>query len=323
MQSVCSLEARSRWAVTGTPIQNRLTDLATLFQFLRIHPFDQPLTFEAEFVRPWKSGSGPSAVAKLKMLVRFITIRRSKDILQLPPREHHIRYLDFTGREREMYESVRGQTRETLKDVCSGTHNAKLNHFNVLSWVNNLRLSCNDCSVHTGDSRSFLTNSSSDSLGDGEVFDISPVEETEIEPAESLAGIDFFATISEDLRTDSLEYYQHYSPHPRYHAAASQLIQPTAHSPTLLFPPRLDRISGTQTPGSSYVGTPDRSLAGTPILFLPTKIQSLVNDLVNDDPSAKRCVVCPGSGGVANLLQRCLFVLDVYPGSYPTSLNCC
>ena len=77
-RAVFALKALRRWAVTGTPIQNRLTDLASLFIFLRVHPFDDLETFKNHVVKGWKSRSDPEAVAKLKLLISSITLRRSK-----------------------------------------------------------------------------------------------------------------------------------------------------------------------------------------------------------------------------------------------------
>jgi len=37
-QAVCLLPAQRRWAVTGTPIQNRLEDFGALTKFLRLTP---------------------------------------------------------------------------------------------------------------------------------------------------------------------------------------------------------------------------------------------------------------------------------------------
>jgi SNF2 family DNA or RNA helicase len=39
-QAVFALHARYRWYLTGIPIQNRLEDLGSLVEFLRVDPFD-------------------------------------------------------------------------------------------------------------------------------------------------------------------------------------------------------------------------------------------------------------------------------------------
>lgn len=38
--AVCSLFAKSRWALTGTPVHNKELDLYALLKFLRCSPFD-------------------------------------------------------------------------------------------------------------------------------------------------------------------------------------------------------------------------------------------------------------------------------------------
>ncbi|ROW05656.1 hypothetical protein VSDG_00671 [Cytospora chrysosperma] len=60
-RAVCDLEATSRWAVTGTPIQNRLDDLATLVKFVRAYPYDDPKRFKADISALWKSGEDEKA----------------------------------------------------------------------------------------------------------------------------------------------------------------------------------------------------------------------------------------------------------------------
>ena len=138
--AVYSLEAISRWAVTGTPIQNRLTDLASLIQFLRISPFDEPATFDTHILRPWMKKSDPKALLKLRELVRIIAIRRSKEILNLPLRKNLTRHIEFSSMEKLRYESLRNQIRSAVDN------NVKLRnsnpHFNVLRWINDLRAAC-------------------------------------------------------------------------------------------------------------------------------------------------------------------------------------
>lgn len=38
--AVCALPAKSRWALTGTPVHNKELDLYALLKFLRCSPFD-------------------------------------------------------------------------------------------------------------------------------------------------------------------------------------------------------------------------------------------------------------------------------------------
>ncbi|RSM00791.1 hypothetical protein CEP52_008933 [Fusarium oligoseptatum] len=63
-QAVCALKSRSRWAVTGTPIQNRLGDLATLFKFIRAHPYTDQRRFDVDISRLWKAGEYEEAIKK-------------------------------------------------------------------------------------------------------------------------------------------------------------------------------------------------------------------------------------------------------------------
>lgn len=49
--AICELDAESRWAVTGTPIQNRLGDLVSILKFIRVHPYDDRERFDTSTLR--------------------------------------------------------------------------------------------------------------------------------------------------------------------------------------------------------------------------------------------------------------------------------
>ena len=140
---MCTLNAHCRWVVTGTPVQNRLTDLGTLLHFLRVHPFDDPGFFDREFLRPWKRYSDTSVLDRLRTLVRFITLRRSKKVLHLMPRKDHVQRLQFSPAERELYNNIRTRTRNAFPELLNHQAATKANYFDTLAWINKLRKICN------------------------------------------------------------------------------------------------------------------------------------------------------------------------------------
>ena len=140
-QAIFALESSRRWALAGTPIQNRLTDLASLFRFLRVYPFDDPETFRQQVSHSWKTRSDPQAIAKLRMLINSITIRRPKKAINLPSRTDEIHRLEFAPEERSFYESVKAKTVGEI-DAVLETPGAR-SCLNALQSISSLRLICN------------------------------------------------------------------------------------------------------------------------------------------------------------------------------------
>ena len=102
-KSVCRLQANRRWAVTGTPVQNKLEDLAALLAFLRLKPFEEKSKFLQFIIQPFKMAD-PEIVPKLRVLIDTITLRRLKDKIHLPPRTDEVIRLDFSPEEQRVYD---------------------------------------------------------------------------------------------------------------------------------------------------------------------------------------------------------------------------
>lgn len=142
-KALCSLQSRSRWIVTGTPIQNRLSDLTSLLQFLRAHPYDDATTFEAHIVEPWKRGNEEVAIQRLKKLFTALALRRSKSVVELPARLNVKRTLDFTAGEIAQYREAEASISTVLDGaIRSGRCTAGL-YANALQRINRLRMICN------------------------------------------------------------------------------------------------------------------------------------------------------------------------------------
>ena len=140
-RACCALQAESRWAITGTPIQNKLTDFASILKFLRVHPYSDHQVFDEEIARPWHQVN-PDGFLRLKTLVRAITISRSKAVIDLPSRVDEIHHLEFSTEERDAYNSANKDTIALFEDaISSGRQGGKT--FNALTRLNYLRLFCN------------------------------------------------------------------------------------------------------------------------------------------------------------------------------------
>jgi SNF2 family DNA or RNA helicase len=102
-KAICRLQANRRWAVTGTPVQNKLEDLAALLAFLRLKPFDERSKFLQYIIQPFKAAE-PEIVPKLRVLIDTITLRRLKDKIHLPARTDEVVKLDFSPEEQRVYD---------------------------------------------------------------------------------------------------------------------------------------------------------------------------------------------------------------------------
>lgn len=135
----------SRWAVTGTPIQNRLSDLTALFKFLRVHPYSEKRHFDADISSLWKSGNDEKAVQRLKRITSCLLLRRPKTVIQLPPIHNLQLQVEFTTAERQLYEDVRLQVLSQLNDsVPASLKSLQPNFFiNILQKIEAMRMICN------------------------------------------------------------------------------------------------------------------------------------------------------------------------------------
>jgi SWI/SNF-related matrix-associated actin-dependent regulator of chromatin subfamily A3 len=139
-QACCDLRSLRRWAITGTPIQNKLTDFASIVRFLQVYPYSEDGVFEEDISRPWQK-EDPQGFLRLKALVRNITISRTKSVVSLPPRMDEVHHLDFSFEEREKYDVARLQTVAMLQEAISSARQRRYT-FNALKRLNMLRLIC-------------------------------------------------------------------------------------------------------------------------------------------------------------------------------------
>ncbi|XP_045777025.1 transcription termination factor 2-like [Maniola jurtina] len=108
-QGVCSLHARRRWALTGTPLHNKDLDLFALLKFLRCTPFD-----DLTMWKKWIDNKSLGGSERLNTIMSCVMLRRTKLQLQekgqltcLPERSTHDVSVTLQQEEMNVYQKVR------------------------------------------------------------------------------------------------------------------------------------------------------------------------------------------------------------------------
>ncbi|RKF60479.1 Helicase SWR1 [Golovinomyces cichoracearum] len=155
-QTMLTFKTRARLLLTGTPLQNNLTELWSLLYFLMpsdrtnqgVGGFADLKEFQDWFKKPSEQilehgrekmdSESWGIITKLHQLLRPYLLRRLKADVekQLPAKYEHIEYCHLSKRQRELYDGFlnRDDTRETL---ASG------NTFSVINCLMQLRKVCN------------------------------------------------------------------------------------------------------------------------------------------------------------------------------------
>ncbi len=117
-QAVRRLRARNRMALTGTPVENRLSELWSILEFLNPGYLGGYDRFRRSYIVPIERYSDEAHAAELRALVQPFLLRRLKSdptiISDLPAKTEMVTYCTLTSEQAALYEQV---VRETLAQV--------------------------------------------------------------------------------------------------------------------------------------------------------------------------------------------------------------
>ncbi|KAK1726384.1 SNF2 family domain-containing protein [Colletotrichum acutatum] len=142
-QACRSLHANSRWCLTGTPIQNKLADIGALFAFIRATPFDNPAAFRRYIEVPFEQHSDNLEKVKERLvaLMESLCLRRTKEVLDLPPLEERVVPLEFSPEERDQYDKTKKILMRTIKQKVGEVE--KSSKFGLFQANLQMRILCN------------------------------------------------------------------------------------------------------------------------------------------------------------------------------------
>ena len=139
-KAVMLMKSGYRLALSGTPIENSLSELYSLFRFLNPSMFGSIENFNQYYLTPIQKNNDKDVTAELrKKIYPFILRRLKKDVLkELPDKIEQILYVEMSEPQKKLYEQRRMFYKEAIEQqvAIKGIQSAQ---FFVFQALNELR----------------------------------------------------------------------------------------------------------------------------------------------------------------------------------------
>ncbi len=138
-KAVGELEARHKISLSGTPIENSLSDLWAQMQFLNPGMLGSFNYFKKHFIKPIEKQEDEVKKDELRRLVEPYLLRRTKEQAapDLPPLTESVFYVEMTEAQAKLYEKEKSAVRNKLLNI--GDPSQPQNRVAVLAALTRLR----------------------------------------------------------------------------------------------------------------------------------------------------------------------------------------
>ncbi len=159
-RQVRKLQARHRLCLTGTPLENHLGELWSLFDFLLPGFLGNSKLFRRIFRNPVEKEGDDAASRRLARRIRPFLLRRTKQEVasELPPKTEMIRSVELEEEQRDLYESIRLAVHHRVKEEIADKGLARSSII-ILDALTKLRQVCCDPRLVKLDSAREVTRS--------------------------------------------------------------------------------------------------------------------------------------------------------------------
>jgi SNF2 family DNA or RNA helicase len=159
-QIVCQLQAAHRVCLTGTPMENHLGELWSLFHFLLPGFLGDEARFRKIFRNPIeKGGSAERRQLLARRVAPFILRRRKDDVVkELPPKTEIVQNVELAGAQRDLYETIRLAMHSRVREEVSNKGLSRA-HIVILDALLKLRQVCCDPRLLKMDAAQKITES--------------------------------------------------------------------------------------------------------------------------------------------------------------------
>jgi superfamily II DNA or RNA helicase len=176
-QAIKSINAMHRLALSGTPVENRLSEMWSIFDFLIKGLFGSRSAFESRYETPILEGDRDAAQHLARRIRPFLLRRLKEDVAKDLPEKIEIEdWCELTEEQRALYGQIQDGLAKPLRDeIAAGV--LPNYQMNILPILTKLKQVCDHPALITGDhddiwGRSEKFDATADSireiLGDGE-----------------------------------------------------------------------------------------------------------------------------------------------------------
>ena len=137
------LDGKTKFALTGTPIENSLAELWSIFDFCMPGYLYSYTKFKENYESLIVKDENKEITNKLRAQVKpFILRRIKKEVLkELPSKTETVMYSDMENEQRKIYEAYLLQAQEEMKNIVNDA-NFEKNKLQVLALITRLRQIC-------------------------------------------------------------------------------------------------------------------------------------------------------------------------------------
>ncbi len=144
-QAARALRARQRLCLTGTPMENHLGELWSLFEFLQPGLLGSERQFQRQYRMPIEKHGDRARAAALSRRIAPFVLRRTKGSVasDLPPRTQIVEHIELDERQRDFYDGIRlAMHRRVLETLAAQGHGRS--RITLLDALLKLRQACCD-----------------------------------------------------------------------------------------------------------------------------------------------------------------------------------
>ena len=136
------LHAQRKVILTGTPIQNHLSELWNLFQFINPSLLGSAEQFKKKFIQPIENDHSKERQSQLRRLISPFLLRRTKgDVIDELPKKNEIKLpVELSSDEMAMYEIRRREIEERVRE-------GETDRMSMLAEITRLRQMACSCSL--------------------------------------------------------------------------------------------------------------------------------------------------------------------------------